>query len=215
MSSSLTPIGHLWPALSLIIAIAAAVGFYCPYWICGELVHDQLAIPASFNSFRRCNYPTVAGSMGRREISLQCSRYATFSDIPTIWWKMATVIIATAIVFAFLLAIVAMPAYFTHDVITHTGAQLIGVLQMISDLSICPLDHSSPVPLTNLTAVRISEETKILIEKQRRMKKDGADTPEHLSSPHAHLAEAEGGLRTRELGEQPKAAKASDNAGES
>ncbi|KRZ85628.1 Lipoma HMGIC fusion partner -like protein, partial [Trichinella sp. T8] len=133
----LTTVGHAWSLLSLATAATAAVAFYMPYWLCGYLTLHDRTESTSFSSFRRCNYPSALPSSNahdhqhpimpgwRQEILLQCGRYASFEDIPTLWWKITTVVVGTGTGLALLMAFIALPAYCTRDVVTRTSAPIL------------------------------------------------------------------------------------------
>jgi hypothetical protein len=83
MGCRLTAGGVIWTFLSLSAAILNCSGYYCPYWLKGSY-HN--AIDVSFGSFRRCNYPRLTND-GKIEIVIECGRYQTFGDIPSLSWQ--------------------------------------------------------------------------------------------------------------------------------
>ena len=83
MGCKLTAVGIIWTSLSLAAAILNCSGYYIPYWLIGSY-HN--AIDVSFGSFRRCNYPRLTDE-GKVEIVIECGRYRTFGDIPSLSWQ--------------------------------------------------------------------------------------------------------------------------------
>ncbi|KFD52325.1 hypothetical protein M513_06706 [Trichuris suis] len=136
VSSSLTTTGYAWSTLSALSAAIAAFGFYMPYWLKGELTLHQQTIPAYFNSFRRCNYPGAIQPTSyesfRQVIITKCGRYATFDDIPTLWWKITTIVVGIGASLTIFTAIITLSACCTRDVITRTTARIIGIFQILA-----------------------------------------------------------------------------------
>ncbi|KFD45793.1 hypothetical protein M513_13328 [Trichuris suis] len=141
VSSSLTTTGYAWSTLSALSAAIAAFGFYMPYWLKGELTLHQQTIPAYFNSFRRCNYPGAIQPTSyesfRQVIITKCGRYATFDDIPTLWWKITTIVVGIGASLTIFTAIITLSACCTRDVITRTTARIIGIFQILAAMFIC------------------------------------------------------------------------------
>ncbi|KFD68952.1 hypothetical protein M514_13328 [Trichuris suis] len=141
VSSSLTTTGYAWSTLSALTAAIAAFGFYMPYWLKGELTLHQQTIPAYFNSFRRCNYPGAIQPTSyesfRQVIITKCGRYATFDDIPTLWWKITTIVVGIGASLTIFTAIITLSACCTRDVITRTTARIIGIFQILAAMFIC------------------------------------------------------------------------------
>lgn len=73
----------LWATASFTASILICSAFWLPYWIQGSY-HGSIDV--SFGSFRRCNYPQL-DRHGRIQIIPKCGRYKSFSDIPSLPWK--------------------------------------------------------------------------------------------------------------------------------
>ena len=116
----------LWALLSLVSTISAGIGFYMPYWLIGKLSH---AIPVYFGVFRRCNYFKLDES-GRFHTIEQCGRYSTFSDIPSVFWQLATVSVGVGTGVAVLVSLTAVLSLCVRDVITPTVGRVAAALQV-------------------------------------------------------------------------------------
>ena len=155
--------GITWLITSLLSAGLAAVGFYAPYWISGHMDLGPSSSPSSPTSashpvtvmyagvWRRCNYPVLVTNDSHQHLNnhhlhlpqspsvhivLECGRYASFSDIPSIWWKISTVIMACGTILLFAVIIFLLMASCCSHVIRKTSAQTVGCLQLIAGKSI-------------------------------------------------------------------------------
>ncbi|XP_054269510.1 LHFPL tetraspan subfamily member 6 protein-like [Macrosteles quadrilineatus] len=127
---SLTPTGHVWAFLSVGAAVLCCSGCYLPYWIQGKLLGR---VDASFNSFRRCNFPR-SSPQGTVDIVIQCARYSRWKDIPSVWWQASTVLVAVGCVLSIIVAVVATSACCLDHVIHTTTAKLAGYMQLLASL---------------------------------------------------------------------------------
>lgn len=123
----LSGVGVFWALLSLLAAVGASFGFYMPYWLQGQLN----GIPVYFGVFRRCNYPRRTFN-DEFEMVEQCGRYSSFTDIPSLWWQVATIAVGTGCGLAVLIALIAILAICIRGIISPFIARIAGVLQMCS-----------------------------------------------------------------------------------
>ena len=128
MKSSLSCVGVLWALLSFVTMGLSCVGFYMPYWLEGVMRNNT---PTSLGVFRRCNYLTLSGE-GNIEIVMECGRYSTFQDIPSLWWQIATVTVGIGCGLTVLVAFTAMFSCCIEDVISNTTAKIGGILQFLA-----------------------------------------------------------------------------------
>lgn len=128
MASSLSCIGVLWALLSFASMGLSCVGFFMPYWIQGTMVNDT---PTYLGVFRRCNYLGLTPE-GGVDIIYECGRYATFLDIPSLWWQIATVVIGVGCGLTVVIAFTAMFACCCQDVVTVTSARITGIIQFLA-----------------------------------------------------------------------------------
>uniref|UniRef100_A0A1B6EFG9 LHFPL tetraspan subfamily member 6 protein n=1 Tax=Clastoptera arizonana TaxID=38151 RepID=A0A1B6EFG9_9HEMI len=133
MTGSFTSAGILWACLSVTAALLSCSGFYLPYWIQGSLLGK---VDASFSTFRRCNYPHLT-PQGSVEIVIQCARYSSFKDIPSPWWQISTVFVASGSALSLIVAVVIVAACCMASVIHRRTARVAGVVQLLSALLIC------------------------------------------------------------------------------
>ena len=124
--SGLSGLGIFWALVSLLASMGASVGFYMPYWLSGSLPNlgDQKTY---FGVFRRCNYPYRED--GNILLKEECGRYSSFSDIPSLWWQIGTVVIGVGCALAVLVALAAVLAICIQDIVTPKVAKIAGVLQ--------------------------------------------------------------------------------------
>lgn len=129
MATSLTALGVVWATLSLAAALICCTGFYLPFWIQGRLLGK---VDAFFGSFRRCNYPRVVH--GAPEIVEECARYLQFSDIPSVWWQVSTVLVGLGSALSLLIAVTAVAACCITYVVHSGTAKLAGGVQLTAGL---------------------------------------------------------------------------------
>ncbi|XP_072118961.1 LHFPL tetraspan subfamily member 6 protein-like [Mobula birostris] len=133
MSSSLTCAGVLWAALSLICAAASCTGFFMPYWLLGS----QLDKPVSFGVFRRCTYPVRQDGHPQSVVMVeQCGRYATFLGIPSLAWKICSVVTGVGCGLLLLVALTAIMGCCVSELISRTVGRVAGGIQFVGGLLI-------------------------------------------------------------------------------
>ncbi len=128
MGSSLTCIGIIWACISFISMGLSCVGFYLPFWLEGYTRNDT---PTSLGTFRRCNYPTLT-EHGEITVVMECGRYSEWQDIPSFWWKVATISVGVGCGLTVLVAFFAIFACCINDVISQTSAKVGGAFQFLA-----------------------------------------------------------------------------------
>ncbi|XP_071838351.1 LHFPL tetraspan subfamily member 6 protein-like [Apostichopus japonicus] len=128
MSCGLTAIGVIWAVVSILGTAASCVGFFLPYWLEGTL--GNTSHPVHFGVFRRCNY------FMNNEVVLKCGHYTTFSDIPTMTWKICTVVIGLGCVTSLFVSFCGLLACCVRDFVTRRVGRVCGVLQFIAAILI-------------------------------------------------------------------------------
>lgn len=105
MATSLSFVGIIWTILSLCATLLTCVGYLMPYWLSEERLPGggggMLLRQTSFGTFRRCGYSYVAIQSARTAADggveghfvVQCGRYRSFHDIPSVWWQATTVLV--------------------------------------------------------------------------------------------------------------------------
>ncbi|GCB73624.1 hypothetical protein scyTo_0002704 [Scyliorhinus torazame] len=128
MSSSLTCAGMLWTLLSLLCAAASCTGFFMPYWLLGS----QLDKPVSFGVFRRCTYPVrQEGQLQSVVMVEQCGRYASFLGIPSLAWKICSVVTGVGCGLLLLVALTALMGCCVSELISRTVGRVAGGIQFV------------------------------------------------------------------------------------
>ncbi|KAK3589660.1 hypothetical protein CHS0354_015164 [Potamilus streckersoni] len=127
--SNLSGVGIFWAIVSFCASVGASIGFYMPYWLSGHMTNKT---PVYFGVFRRCNYPRQVE--GRTEMVMECGRYTTFLDIPSISWQIATLILGVGCGLAMLVAFTGILALCVRGAVTPSVARAAGVLQLCSGL---------------------------------------------------------------------------------
>lgn len=103
MATSLSVVGVMWTVLSLCATLLACVGYIMPHWLQSSSASDGdvfLRQLSSFGTFRRCGHRYVAVTAAPRgavqgHFVVECGRYKSFSDIPSVWWQAATVLVGS------------------------------------------------------------------------------------------------------------------------
>lgn len=129
---SLTSCGIFWAFTSFLAALGSAVGFYLPYWIKGSLI----GVDVYFGVFRRCNYPHIVSEGLQPVIVKECGRYATFNDIPSLSWKIATLTIGVGCGLALLVSFIAILSVCINGIMSPTIARSAGIVQFCAGLLI-------------------------------------------------------------------------------
>ncbi|XP_048454200.1 LHFPL tetraspan subfamily member 6 protein isoform X2 [Rhincodon typus] len=138
MSSSLTCAGMLWATLSLLCAAASCTGFFMPYWLLGS----QLDKPVSFGVFRRCTYPVrQEGQLQSVVMVEQCGRYASFLGIPSLAWKICSVVTGVGCGLLLLVALTALMGCCVSELISRTVGRVAGGIQFVGVIQDGSLHH--------------------------------------------------------------------------
>lgn len=127
MASSLTCTGVIWALLSLLCAAASCVGFFMPYWLLGI----QMDKPVSFGTFRRCSYPVRDEESQTTVMLEQCGRYASFHGIPSLEWRICTVVTGVGCGLLLLVALTALMGCCISDLISRTIGRVAGGIQFV------------------------------------------------------------------------------------
>lgn len=127
MASSLTCTGVIWALLSLLCAAASCVGFFMPYWLLGT----QMDKPVSFGTFRRCSYPVRDEERQATVMVEQCGRYASFHGIPSLEWRICTVVTGVGCGLLLLVALTALMGCCISDLISRTIGRVAGGIQFV------------------------------------------------------------------------------------
>nr|XP_033486594.1 LHFPL tetraspan subfamily member 6 protein isoform X1 [Epinephelus lanceolatus] len=127
MASSLTCTGVIWALLSLLCAAASCVGFFMPYWLLGT----QMDKPVSFGTFRRCSYPVRDEEKQATVMLEQCGRYASFHGIPSLEWRICTVVTGVGCGLLLLVALTALMGCCISDLISRTIGRVAGGIQFV------------------------------------------------------------------------------------
>ncbi|XP_077987278.1 LHFPL tetraspan subfamily member 6 protein-like [Glandiceps talaboti] len=122
MAGSLTKQGIVWAIISLIGTSVACAGYYLPYWIQGSYKNHTVHL----GIFRRCNY------YKDDVMILECGRYTTFSDIPTLSWQICTIVIGVGCGLAILISLTALLSCCISDLITRKVGRIAGGLQFLA-----------------------------------------------------------------------------------
>ena len=127
MTSSLTCTGVIWAMLSLLCAAASCVGFFMPYWLLGT----QMDKPVSFGTFRRCSYPVRDEERQATVMLEQCGRYASFHGIPSLEWRICTIVTGVGCGLLLLVALTALMGCCISDLISRTIGRVAGGIQFV------------------------------------------------------------------------------------
>lgn len=127
MAASLTCSGVIWALLSLLSAIASCIGFFMPYWLLGS----QMDKPVSFGTFRRCSYPVRDEETQSTVMLEQCGRYASFHGIPSLEWRICTVVTGVGCGLLLLVALTALMGCCISDLISRTIGRVAGGIQFV------------------------------------------------------------------------------------
>lgn len=127
MASSLTCAGAVWALLSLLCAAASCVGFFMPYWLLGM----QMDKPVSFGTFRRCSYPVRDEERQATVMLEQCGRYASFHGIPSLEWRICTLVTGVGCGLLLLVALTALMGCCISELISRTIGRVAGGIQFV------------------------------------------------------------------------------------
>ncbi|OTF77060.1 hypothetical protein BLA29_011602, partial [Euroglyphus maynei] len=123
-----------WTALSLISSLLIATGFWLPYWLKGTYQDDN-QIEITFSPFRRCNYPIIDND-GNINLMFKCIHYEHFDDIPSISWKLTTLLVGLGVLFSILVALILLFACCMPNALTSSNTCLLVVAQILISKSI-------------------------------------------------------------------------------
>ncbi|XP_071492706.1 LHFPL tetraspan subfamily member 6 protein-like [Diadema antillarum] len=129
ISFGLTAVGILWSIVSILATMASSIGLFMPYWMRGHMLNATL--PVHFGVFRRCNYPTSPGSY-----VVDCGHYTTFADIPTLTWKICTIVIGVGCIAAMFVGLTSLLACCMRDLVTRKVGKVCGIIQFFAALLI-------------------------------------------------------------------------------
>ena len=134
--SGLSGIGVFWAFSSFISSVILCVAYFIPYWITGQLVFQfngkpGQTVPVHFGIFRRCNYPALNAD-GDFAVVLECGRYTTFMDIPSVSWQITTLVNGLACGICLPVSLTAMFGVCVKGVVIPTVARTAGILQLCS-----------------------------------------------------------------------------------
>ncbi|XP_038051073.1 LHFPL tetraspan subfamily member 6 protein-like isoform X2 [Patiria miniata] len=126
MGMGLTATGVVWTLVSFLSTCLCCAGFVFPYWIAGAAqVNDPHVF--HFGLFRRCNYPT-----SERQTVIGCGRYSSFEDIPTLSWRLGTILVGVGCAVSMLVAFTGILACCVKDLVTQKVGRVAGVIQIFA-----------------------------------------------------------------------------------
>ena len=134
MGTSLSCIGMLWSLFSFLSMLATFVGFFMPFWITGHLSAPERpnqTAATHFGLWRRCNY-LILTKRDTLDIQEACGRYADFTDIPTIWWKIATVLVGVGCALSVFISFLGLLTCCISKVMSKNLAKTTAVFQFIA-----------------------------------------------------------------------------------
>lgn len=127
MGSSLTWVGVAWALMSLLGAAAACVGFFMPYWLLGS----QMGTAVAFGTFRRCSYPVWDEVRGGTVMVEECGRYESFQSIPSVEWRIVTVVTGLGCGLLLLVALIAIMVCCVSGVVSRGLGRVAGGMQFV------------------------------------------------------------------------------------
>ncbi|XP_028857063.1 LHFPL tetraspan subfamily member 6 protein-like isoform X2 [Denticeps clupeoides] len=130
MGTSLTCAGLAWALLSMLSAAASCVGFFMPYWLLGH----QMDKPVSFGTFRRCSYPVRDEERQTTVMLEQCGRYASFQGIPSVEWRVCTVLAGAGCGLLLLVGLTALMGCCVSELISRAIGRIAGAIQLVGGL---------------------------------------------------------------------------------
>ncbi len=100
---------------------------FMPYWLLGS----QMGKPVSFGTFRRCSYPVRDEARGGTVMLEQCGRYASFQGIPSLEWRICTLVTGIGCGLLLLVALTAIMGCCVTDLISRTIGRVAGGIQFV------------------------------------------------------------------------------------
>ena len=134
MGTSLSCVGMIWAFLSVVSMITTLIGFFMPFWISGQISlpgKPNYTASTHFGLWRRCNYLILNGD-DSLDIEDACGRYAAFTDIPTVWWQIATVLVGVGCALSVFIAFLGLLMCCVSKVFGSTLAKTTAVLQFMA-----------------------------------------------------------------------------------
>jgi len=98
-----------------------------PYWLLGS----QMDKPVSFGTFRRCSYPVRDEEMQATVMLEECGRYASFQGIPSLEWRICTIVTGVGCGLLLLVALTALMGCCISDLISRTIGRVAGGIQFV------------------------------------------------------------------------------------
>ena len=136
MGCSLSPLGVFWACLSFIVMTSSVLAFVTPYWLQGELVDPESSSNVTttyFGLWRRCNYYAFDAADGINIVTVDgCGRYSRYSDIPTLWWKLAAVTMCVGCVINVFIGFYCLLGCCVQHIVSRSVAQALGICQFIA-----------------------------------------------------------------------------------
>ncbi|OWA53878.1 putative Lipoma HMGIC fusion partner-like protein [Hypsibius exemplaris] len=117
---------------------ASCIGFYLPYWIKGVISgpNEPSPLKTFFSTFRRCNFPQLSADQTDIVIERECGRYSSFSDIPSVWWQLATLVVGFGSALTLFAAVMSFLACWINDMWTRLFIRGLGLLHLGAGLLI-------------------------------------------------------------------------------
>ena len=117
--------------VSIFSSGASCMGFFLPYWLKGVIPNQQPnPVKTFFSTFRRCNFPQVNEDHTELVIVKECGHYSSFSDIPSVWWQFATLIVGIGTGLTLFSAVMAFLACWINDMWTRFFIRGLGYLHL-------------------------------------------------------------------------------------
>lgn len=87
--------------------------------------------PVSFGTFRRCSYPVRDEERQATVMLEQCGRYASFQAIPSLEWRICTVVTGVGCGLLLLVALTALMGCCVSELISRAVGRAAGGLQFV------------------------------------------------------------------------------------
>ncbi|CAD5228905.1 unnamed protein product [Bursaphelenchus okinawaensis] len=134
--TGLTWIGYWWVILSGLSSLCLLSGFYVPHWIIGQISLNGRFYTVYLSAFRRCNFPVFDQELLQFRIVNECGTYEDLAHIPSIYWQFSMLTMACASFLSLLLMFILIPACCLDNILNKQTAVLIGLVQVMSAVSI-------------------------------------------------------------------------------
>uniref|UniRef100_A0A914EF79 Uncharacterized protein n=1 Tax=Acrobeloides nanus TaxID=290746 RepID=A0A914EF79_9BILA len=136
INTGLSVLGYWWVCLSILATSCVVVGFYIPHWIIGAINLNGRKNSVYFGSFRRCNYPIFDQTIKHFRMEFLCGRYSSFSDIPSIYWQIASISIGCGCVLAVVVVFMLIPSCCIKHIVSKNSSILFGLIQVVAAVGI-------------------------------------------------------------------------------